>query len=183
MKRSAVAFFCCYPLLPVAFFCGMGLLDGQPFGLVAMLYYGLLLASLWGLRRLGGWASAWYSVAMGITLIHLIGVGGLVLNQRWKLASGLEDTLFGMTFLTIPAVFLTACLAGAALALRQKKPGEAMVQLGFACLLGTGVLLGSAPIVIGFFGQGLHALSLSVRLLTQVSPNESLNEIGFSPES
>lgn len=183
MKRSAVAFFCCYPLLPVAFFCGMGLLDGRPIGLVALLYYGLLLASLWACRRLGGWASAWYSLAVAITLVHLIGVSGFLLNQHWKLASSLEDVLFGIVFLTIPGVFLAACLAGAALAFSQKRQAEAIVQLAAPFMLGTGVLFGSVPMVIAFFGQGLHALSLSLRFLDQGNPAQDLNDIGFTPES
>ncbi|MBS2038282.1 hypothetical protein JST97_25080 [bacterium] len=177
-----VAFFFCYPILPVAFYCGMGLLDGRPYGIFSFLYYILLLGSLWKSRRCGGWPAVWYTLAYALTWIHLLGVAGLLLGQDRTLPPGVNDLLFGLMLLTIPGVFVAACLAGAALAFRQNRPAEAIMQLGAPLLMASSVVLGSVPILLGFFGQGLHALSLSIRMRASAG-NEELSTIGFSPES
>ena len=181
MKRYALGLFLCYPLLPVAMGCGMGLLQGKLFGLVAILYYLLLLASLWSLRRFGGWVGSWYLLAFAIAWLHLIGVGGMLVGNASQFPMGTQDPLIGLILLTILGVYLAACCAGAALGFRQNRPLQAGLQLFAPLLMCLGGKLGGVPVILAFGGQALHALLLSWRLC---APPE-LEEVhsGFSPAS
>lgn len=177
-----VGLFLCYPLLPVAFYCGFGMLDGRLYGLCAPLYYLLLLSSLWGCRRFGGWVAGWYTLAFAVTWLHIFGVAGTLLNLRWEAPLAIREWLFGCTLMTVPGVFLCNCCAGAAMAFRQKRPMEALLQMGAPFLMLTFPLVGSVSFLVSFAAQGLHALMLANRM-TREFCSEDLNGIGFSPES
>jgi len=183
MKRWAIGFFLCYPLLPVAFMCGLGLFERKPFAVGAILYYALLLASTWNLRRLGGWAGRWYALAFAITCLHLSCVGGMLLQNRAGSGWGRGDDFIGLILLTIPGVYLSATWAGAALAFGLNRWREGVFQFFSPLLMLLGIALGkemAGPLVIVTFGgQALNALFLSFRTVNQVEREEF--HIGLSP--
>lgn len=183
MKRWAIGFFLCYPLLPVGFICGMGLFERKPFALVAILYYALLLACTWNLRRLGGWAGRWYALAFAITCLHLSCVGGMLLQNKARGVWGGGDDFIGLILVTIPGVYVAATWAGAALAFGLKRRWEGVIQLCSPLLMLLGIVLGKAlagPLVIlTFGGQALDALLLSFRLVNRVEQEDFY--IGLSP--
>ena len=182
MKRWAIGFFLCYPLLPVGFICGLGMFERRSIAMVAVLYYALLLASTWSLRRLGGWAGRWYLLAFAITCLHLCSVGGMLLQKR-ELGSWGGDDFVGLILLTIPGVYVAATWAGAALAFALNRRLEAVFQLCSPLLMLLGIGLGkemAGPMVIlTFGGQALNALFLSFRTVNQVEQEEFYT--GFSP--
>ncbi len=166
--------------MPFAFFCGFGLIESKPYGMLAVLYYVLLLASLWGCRRFGGWVGRWYSLAFGITWIHLMSVGVVLVSKVQEIPSKTSEFFFGLVLLSILGVYLAACCAGCALALRQNRTLEGGVQLGLPfLLLGSGVL-GMPALIIAYGGQAMHALWLSIRLVDQVN-YEEIRTLGFTP--
>ncbi|MBX3166461.1 MAG: hypothetical protein KF760_03575 [Candidatus Eremiobacteraeota bacterium] len=181
MKRWAIGFFLCYPLLPVAFVCGLGLLEHRPFSLFAILYYGLLLSCSWNLRRLGGWAGRWYLLAFAVTCLHLSGVGGLVLSHDPDVYWRGKDQLMALVLLTILGVYLAATWAGSALAFRLKRPWEGVLQIlcPILMLLGSGSRVGGPIFLLAFGGQAVHALLLSLKLIKQDETEEL--HIGLSP--
>ena len=167
--------------MPFAFFCGFGLVEGKPYGMLAVLYYVLLLASLWGCRRFGGWVGRWYLLAFGVTWLHLMSVGVVLVSKVWKIPYSTKDFFFGMVLLSILGVYLAACCAGSALAFRQNRPLQGLAQLGSPLLMFGSNIFGVAAIILAYGGQAMHSLWLSFRLVNQVS-YEDLNTIGFSPE-
>ena len=181
MRRAAVGLFICYPLLPFAFFCGLGLFDGRAYGMLAVLYYMLLLSSLWGCRRFGGMVGFWYMLAFAITWGHMAGVGAVLLGKFWKVPYNAQDSFFGLILLSILGVYLAASCAGSALAFRQNRPIQGLAQLVSPGLLLASCAFGGLGLILVFGGQAMHALWLSFLLVNQ-NEEEDLRTIGFSPE-
>lgn len=182
MKRWAIGFFLCYPLLPVAFVCGLGLVEHRPFAIFAVLYYALLLACTWNLRRLGGWAGRWYLLAFAVTCLHLSGVGGMMLDGGTNEGPwGGSDAFFGVVLFTIFGVYVAATWAASALAFRQERTLEGVLQLlaPIALVLGMGTHLGVPIVLLAFGGQAVDALILSLKLVTHAENEDS--HIGLSP--
>lgn len=180
MKRWAFGFFLCYPLLPVAFGCGLGLLKHQWFAIFTILYYALLLACTWNLRRLGGWVGRWYLLAFAITCLHLSGVAGMLLKNAPDPFWHGQDQLFGLVLLTIPGVYVAATWAGSALAFRLGRPWQGVLQLLCPVVLfGLAGCLGSTVVLLAFGGQAVHALVLTLKLVHAVENEEC--HIGLSP--
>lgn len=181
MELWSVCFFLCYLLLPVAFACGFGLLQHHPVGLVAILYYAVLLVSTWNLRRLGGWVGRFYLLAFAIVGLHLSAVGAMLVCSQWYNSWEGPSWLFTVVLLSIAGVWLAATWAATAMALRLQRPLEAFFQLTSPLLLAlcSASTTGPAFALVLLGAQAVHALILNYRL---DQPSQPLApQVGLSP--
>lgn len=167
----------CYPLALIAMVFGALGTEGLCYlpvaALVCAAYYVLLLWSLRGCRRVGGWAGRFYQLAGIVVCVHLIPATLLLTGHKsW------EDPAFAGVLLTMFAVYACCSLAGAAMALRNGKWIQALGQImwptsvfAFPYLPG---IISLVPI-LGFGIQGVHALLLALSL--EVPLGESFDPV------
>lgn len=174
MKRWMVGLFLCYPLFPVAAaIAGACLHQGSPWGFVVAPYYLLMLASLSNLARLPGLPGLLYKGAFATVLLHLL---CLAIQLCGPLLWQSKEPRYAMDIATIAifAVFVLASWAGAALAASRRNHFGMTLQLLAPALIIVSVFdpcnLGGSLVILGFGGQGLHALFLS---LAAVEPEKS----------
>ncbi len=190
MKVGILAFLLCYVTLPVAFFCGSGLLAPTPVGVVPLLYYALLVFGLLRLSRLPSPARYMYRLALLVVALHLAFLLALAVVSRsgahWDRTR--EICIVGLLF-SIGGVYVVACLAGAVLAWGRGLRGHAALQLLGPAYLSSCYFLpsplsnspaGTALGILAFFGQGGHACWLGLGLLSQQAPPPS-HDIGLNP--
>lgn len=168
MKKWAVGLFLCYPLLPLAFWLGLALFDAKLYGVLALPYYALLLASTWNLGKLEGWSGRFYLLAFAITCLHICGAA-LMLLKIVPDPSEAKNVLIGLMMVSILAVYVAATWAASALAYRLKSWPEMLLQLLAPVFLALGIWynLGTSIFVLTFGVPAVDALSLSMRLLKE----------------
>lgn len=160
--------------MPLAFLCGLGLLEAKAPGILSVAYYALLLWSLRGCSWLGGWAGRFYWGAFGLVCAHMALVAALVGLTHQHEADGFNpDRLMVGVLATIFGVYVCASWAGCALAQRLGRVGEAWIQFLCPGLLVLSIVGEVGPLgIVAFAGQGLHALFLAFRALPQQSVEE-----------
>lgn len=184
MKRSALALFLCYPLLPVAIVCAMGFAAGHPMALVTIAYYCLLVWGLWGCAQKGGWPGIFYRLALATVVAHVLLLIFALFPDRLAWPVLVRDLSGLVLWLTVPGVYLWTSLAGAALARRLHRPVEAVLQFIAPILTLLSLLAGEhglSFLVISFLGQGAHAFKL-FHEEDKLGRQEQANaDIGLSP--
>lgn len=179
-KWPPFCLFLCYPLMPVAFVCGFGFYNTSPIALVSAFYYLLLLTSLWHCGRFEGWAGRFYRLAGLLVAAHVAAVGAPIALKEGPTG------FIPFILLSIFGVFLLATWAGAALAWRLRLGPHAALQLVAPFLLLLPMLwrlpqpLPNILLLSIYGGQGLHALSLALRVLDADKPREKSHP-GLNP--
>lgn len=175
--RCQIKLFLCYPLAPASLFIAalvgaflsmVPILAFLACGLIVLAYYFLLISSLLGCSKMGGWPLFFYQLAMASACTNLASAS-LVFFPHSNLTERVP-LLFGLTIL---GVYIACSLAGAAMAWGSGRKIQAAMQVLWPVLSILAPFLTARLLVVSLlvFGvQGLQAMLLGLSLHTCDTP-------------